>query len=73
MRSAVARCLSFLKDKKANLVGFDIAGLPDSAGKSAVLDIKRGHIGEHKAEICQQAKDDIAFFLSKVMEYGPIH
>jgi hypothetical protein len=72
MRSAVERCLGFLKSKGANLVGFDIAGLPDSAGKSAVLGIKRGNVGAHKAEICQQAKDDIEFFLSKVMAYGPI-
>jgi hypothetical protein len=70
MRSAVDKCLTYLKAKGANLVGFDLCGLPDSEGKSAALGIARGHDpGEHEAEILEQARDDIAFFAQRVRAY----
>lgn len=81
MRSAVDRCLTYLRTKNANLVGFDIAGLPDSKGSSEALGIlavkqglevvQGGDPGDQEQAIIQQAKDDIQYFFDKVRAYGP--
>ena len=66
-----------LRHEAANLVGFDVTGLPDTVGLSRDLGLweagKQGTgvpPGDHKGDIIQQAKDDIAFFRDLVVSYA---
>lgn len=71
MRSAVDRCLTYLESKGANLVGFDLCGVPDSTGMSRMLGIsdRSAGPGQYEAAILKQAKDDIAHFAQRVRAY----
>ena len=76
MRDAVDRCLAYLKAQNANLVGFDVAGLPDTLGCSTSLDLHGPQgtgrdPGAQEPAILQQARDDIRHFLNAVITYGP--
>jgi hypothetical protein len=75
-RTAVQRCLQYLKSRNANLVGFDVSGLPDTAGCSTALGLHAPQgigcdPGAQEPAIIRQARDDIDFFYQQVLAYGP--
>jgi hypothetical protein len=62
IRSAVEKLLQYLKAKKANLVGFDIVGLPE---KNCTTAFSSGDPDEY----VNQAREDIEFFKKQIELY----
>lgn len=59
IRSAVEKVLKYLKTKKANLVGFDIAGLPEKNCTTA-------YSSNNPDDYVMQALEDVEFFKNQI-------